>query len=171
MNILTFNKRIYMKHVSLKSIENAISLVDNLDDQGLEELSEKYALAQQVLLSYVMTAPDEYENENLEGLLIYYFCLLSECFEQEGIKVNPITEEQIDAFEDPYFEMLDNYFENDEQEILEDFCDQPELAQFMAMEISTEDEDGSMLDDETATQLFIVTIAMISLMNQSIVNN
>ena len=67
--------------------------------------------------------------------------------------------------------MLDNYFENDEQEILEDFCDQPELAQFMAMEISTEDEDGSMLDDETATQLFIVTIAMISLMNQSIVNN
>jgi hypothetical protein len=39
------------------------------------------------------------------------------------------------------------------------------------MEISTEDEDGSMLDDETATQLFIVTIAMISLMNQSIVNN
>jgi hypothetical protein len=160
-----------MKHVSLKSIENAINLVDNLDDQGLEKLSEKYALAQQVLLSYVMTAPDEYENENLEGLLIYYFCLLSECFEQEGIKVNPITEEQIDAFEDPYFEMLDNYFENDEQEILEDFCDQPELAQFMAMEISTEDEDGSMLDDETATQLFIVTIAMISLMNQSIVNN
>ena len=85
-----------MKHVSLKSIENAISLVDNLDDQGLEKLSEKYALAQQVLLSYVMTAPDEYENENLEGLLIYYFCLLSECFEQEGIKVNPITEEQIE---------------------------------------------------------------------------
>ena len=160
-----------MKHVSLKSIENAISLVDNLDDQGLEKLSEKYALAQQVLLSYVMTAPDEYENENLEGLLIYYFCLLSECFEQEGIKVNKITEEQIDAFEEPYFEMLDNYFENDEQEILEDFCDQPELAQFMAMEISTEDEDGSMLDDETATQLFIVTIAMVSLMNQSIINN
>ena len=160
-----------MKHVSLKSIENAIDLVDNLDDQELEKLSEKYALAQQVLLSYVMTAPEEYENENLEGLLIYYFCLLSECFEQEEIKVNIITEEQIDAFEEAYFEMLDNYFENDEQEILEGFCDQPELAQFMAMEISTEDEDGTMLDDETATQLFIVTIAMISLMNQSIVNN
>ncbi len=160
-----------MKHVSLKSIENAIELVDNLDDQGLEKLSEKYALAQQVLLSYVMTAPEEYENENLEGLLIYYFCLLSECFEQEGIKVKPITEEQIDAFEESYFQMLDNYFENDEQEVLEDFCDQPELAQFMGIEISTEDQDGSTLDDETATQLFIVTIAMISLMNQSIINN
>ncbi|MEY3238246.1 MAG: hypothetical protein RI883_2347, partial [Bacteroidota bacterium] len=45
---------------------------------------------------------------------------------------------------------------------------QPELAQFMAMEISTSDEDGSTLDDETATQLFIVTLAMISLMNRVI---
>jgi hypothetical protein len=38
----------------------------------------------------------------------------------------------------------------------------------MAMEISTEDEDGSSLDDETATQLFIVTIAIITLMNRAI---
>jgi hypothetical protein len=33
--------------------------------------------------------------------------------------------------------MLDAYFENDEEDVLEDFCDQPELSQFMAMEIST----------------------------------
>ena len=38
----------------------------------------------------------------------------------------------------------------------------------MAMEISTSDEDGTSLDDETATQLFIVTLAMISLMNRVI---
>ena len=35
-------------------------------------------------------------------------------------------------------------------------------------EVSTEDEDGSSLDEETATQLFIVTLAMISLMNRAI---
>jgi hypothetical protein len=38
----------------------------------------------------------------------------------------------------------------------------------MAMEISTEDEDGTALDDETATQLFIVSLAMITLMNRAI---
>ena len=115
-----------------------------------------------------MSAAIEYENEQLEGLLIYYYCLISECYAQEGVLLNEITEADIDAFEEPYFQMLDAYFENDEEDVLEDFCDQPELSQFMAMEISTEDEDGSSLDDETATQLFIVTIAIITLMNRAI---
>jgi hypothetical protein len=60
-----------MKHVSQKSIENAINKVDNLDDDGLENLSETYALSQDILLGYVMSAAIEYENEKLEGLLIY----------------------------------------------------------------------------------------------------
>lgn len=157
-----------MKHVSFASIEKAIQKVDNLDDNGLEKLSETFALAQDVLLGYVMSSAVEYQNEDLEGYLIYYFCLISECFAQEGISLNQITEDQIDEFEEPFFEMLDSYFENDDQEILDNFCDQPELTQFMAMEISTEDEDGTMMDDEMATQLFIVTTAMITLMNKSI---
>lgn len=157
-----------MKHVSFASIETAIKKVDNLDDDGLEQLSEKYALAQQTLLSYVMSAAIEYQNEKLEGLLIYYYCLISECFDTEGLKIRLVTEEDIDTFEEPYFDMLDAYFENDDDEVLEDFCDQPELTQFMAMEISTEDEDGTTLDDETATQLFIVTLAMITLLNRAI---
>ncbi|MDP4797427.1 MAG: hypothetical protein NWR50_01060 [Crocinitomicaceae bacterium] len=157
-----------MKHVSFASIETAIKKVDNLDDDGLEQLSEKYALAQQTLLSYVMSAAIEYQNEKLEGLLIYYYCLISECFDTEGLKIRQVSEDDIDAFEEPYFDMLDAYFENDDDEVLEDFCDQPELTQFMAIEISTEDEDGTTLDDETATQLFIVTLAMITLLNRAI---
>ena len=74
----------------------------------------------------------------------------------------------IDEFEEPYFDMLDAYFENDDEDLLDEFCDQPELTRFMAMEISTEDTDGSSLDDETATQLFIVTVAMIALMNRAV---
>lgn len=157
-----------MKHVSLASIEKAIQKVDNLDDDGLERFSETCALAQETLLGYVMSAAIEYDNKNLEGLLIYYFCLISECFNQEGLRVRPVTDVDIDAFEEPYFEMLDGYFNSDDEEIIDEFCDQPELAQFMAMEISTEDADGTTLDDETATQLFIVTLAMITLMGRAI---
>lgn len=156
-----------MKHISFKSIEAAIKKVDNLDDEGLERLSETYALAQQSLLGYVMSAALEYENEELEGLLIYYYCLISEAFNQENIRLRAVTDEDIDAFEEPYFQMLDSYFENDDEETLESFCDQPELAQFMAMEISTEDDDGTTLTDETATQLFIVTLAMITLLGRA----
>ena len=64
--------------------------------------------------------------------------------------------------------MLDHYFDTDEEEVLNDFIDQPELTQFMMIEISTKDDDGSSLDDDTATQLFIVIMAMITLMNKSI---
>jgi hypothetical protein len=158
-----------MRHVSLKSIEAAIKKVDNLDDDSLERLSETFALSQEVLLGYAMSAAVEYQNEQLEGLLIYYFCLINESFQQEGIQVRKVTEDDIDSFEEPYFEMLDQYFEKEDEEILESFCDQPILAQFMGMEISTEDEDGTMLDDETATQLFIVALAIITLLNRAIV--
>jgi hypothetical protein len=159
-----------MKHVSLASIEKAIKKVDNLDDDGLEKLSETYALSQDVLLSYLMSAAIEYQNENLEGLIIYYFCLLNEAFTQESIVTRKVTEDDIEAFEEPYFEMLDEYFESDDEDVLENFCDQPNLAQFMAMEISTEDDDGTSLDDETATQLFIVSIAMVSLLSKSLID-
>lgn len=156
-----------MKHVQLSSIEKAIKKVDNLDDDALERLSETHALAQPVLLGYAMSAADEYENENLEGLIIYYFSLILESFAQESINPKSITEEDIDAFEEPFFEMLDSYFESDNEDILDEFCDQPNLTQFMAMEVSTPDVDGTQLDDDTATQLFIVTVAMIGLLSQS----
>jgi hypothetical protein len=158
-----------MKQVSLQAIEKAIGVVDNLTDDQLENITELYASAQEALLGYVMTAPEEYKNEDLEGLLIYYFCLILEAFKQEGIELRAITEADIDELEEPYFDMLDQYFETEDEEIIESFCDQPQLAQFMAMEVSEEDEDGSALSEETATQLFIVCLAMISLLNRAIV--
>jgi hypothetical protein len=157
-----------MKHISVSSIEAAIKKVDNLDDDGLEKLAETYALAQQTLLGYIMSAPVEYKNDQLEGLLIYYYCLISEAFTQEKVLLNQVTEDDIDAFEEPFFEMLDEYFDKDDEEILNDFTDQPDLIRFMMIEISTEDDDGTSLDDETATQLFIVTSAMITLMGKAI---
>ncbi|MEN9291484.1 MAG: hypothetical protein RIT34_536 [Bacteroidota bacterium] len=158
-----------MKQVSLQAIEKAIGVVDNLTDDQLENITELYASAQEALLGYVMTAPEEYKNEDLEGLLIYYFCLVLEAFKQEGIELRAVTEADIDELEEPYFDMLDQYFESEDEEIIESFCDQPQLAQFMAMEVSEDDEDGSALSEETATQLFIVCLAMISLLNRAIV--
>lgn len=157
-----------MKHISQKSIDQAISIIDNLDDDKLEQVFEKYALKQETLLAYLMMAPLEYENEKLEGLLIYYFCLISECFHQEGLNINEIKESQIEDHLDPYVEMLDDYFEFEEEEILESYLDQPHLYQFLRIEVSTEDEDGTRLDDETANQLFIVTISMVALMKNAI---
>ena len=157
-----------MTQVSNNSIEKAIEHVDKLDDDALEALSERYALAQPDLLDYVMSAPTEYENDELEGLLIYYFCLIMYSFEVQDIALNVVSDDDIDAMQESYFEMLDSYFESEDEEEIESFCDQPDLAQFMAVEVSTDDEDGTSLSEETASQLFIVTIGMISLINTAI---
>ena len=157
-----------MKHISQESIDKAISVIDNLDDNHLEKVFEKYALEQQTLLAYLMSAPSEYENEELEGLLVYYFCLISECFSQHGLVTKEINEKQIEAHQEPYFEMLDSYFENEDEEIIDSFVDQPNLSKFLAIEVSTEDDDGSSLNDETASQLFIVTLSMVVLLNNAI---
>ena len=157
-----------MKHISLASIEKAIEKIDNLDEDGLERVAETFALSQPVLLGYAMSAAEEYENEKLEGLLIYYFSLILEAFQQEGVTLNEIQESDVEVFEEPYFDTLDAYFENEKLEDFEEFVDQPTLVQFMMMEISTPDVDGTELDDETATQLFIVMNAVISLLSKSI---
>ncbi len=157
-----------MKHISHESILKAIDLVDNLDDnQFSEQLSIKEE-NQPILLGYLLSAAEEYENEMLEGLILYYFSLIIEAFKNEGVELSQVTEEQIDAFQEPFHEMLDQYFDTDNEEILEDFCDQPHFTRFMIVEVSEPDVDGTELDDETATQLFIVALAAIVLLTKSI---
>ncbi len=157
-----------MKQVCLSSIEKSIEKIDNLNEDALEKVAETYALAQPILLGYVMSAAAEYENDKLEGLLIYYYCLISEAFVQEGVLLNQIDESSIDEFEEPFFDVLDQYFKQEDEEAIIEFNDQPDLTRFMMVEVSTEDIDGTSLDDDTATQLFIVMLAMISLMSTAI---
>jgi hypothetical protein len=96
INIVTLHfkiKTFQMSQVSIKSIEKAINIVDNLDDDALEQLSERHSLAQPTLLGYIMSAAIEYQNEKLEGLLLYYYCLISESFTQEGLVTNTVTDD------------------------------------------------------------------------------
>lgn len=157
-----------MSQVTIGHIEAAIQKVDGMDDNALDRLSEAQATAQPILLGYIMSAAQEYQNEGLESLLVYYFTVVLEAFSMAGVHPKTVTDELIDSFEEPYFQLLDEYFEKEDESILEDFSDQPDLVKFMAMEIGMEDADGVTLDDETATQLFIVMLAMISLLTRSI---
>jgi hypothetical protein len=157
-----------MSQVTLGHIEAAIKKVDGMDDSAIDQLTDAHTTAQPVLLGYVMSAAEEYKNEDLESLLVFYFTVILESFTQAGLNPSSVTEAQIDEFEEPFFALLDNYFETEDEELLEDFSDQPDLVRFMALEISMEDEDGTSLDDETATQLFIVTLAMISLLSRAL---
>tara|TARA_B100000401_G_scaffold431531_2_gene367705 strand:+ start:317 stop:781 length:465 start_codon:yes stop_codon:yes gene_type:complete len=147
-----------------QDIEVAFNKIDNLNDLELEKLCEKHTLNQPELLEYILSASVEYKNEQLEGLLVYYFCLLMEIRINKAPLELKIDEESIVAFEDQFLNVINEYFENEKIELLEEYTDQGELVKFMIIEISTPDEDGSKLDEETAVQLFISSIAMIKLL-------
>jgi hypothetical protein len=153
-----------MKSITFKSIDASINLVDNLSDDALSIMCEKHESRQPDLIDYILSAAVEYENPDLEGLLIYYFCLIMEAYEIEGCELKRVEIPEIEAFEEEFLSVLESYFENENLELLEEYTGQPDLVHFMLVEISTPDEDGTTLDDETGVQLFISMMALISVL-------
>lgn len=156
-----------MKTIPFASLDAAIEKVDNLDDNELENLCEKHATAQPELIDYILSAAVEYENPDLEGLLIYYFCLLMEAYSHSECVLNKIEVSDIESFEEEFLGVLETYFEEENLELLEEYTGQPDLVHFMLVEISTADDDGTTLEDETGVQLFISTMAMVSLISKT----
>ena len=61
-----------MKHIEIKHIEKALDWVDHADDEQLEQGITEFSQKQPLLLDYILAAAEEYQNENLEGYLLYY---------------------------------------------------------------------------------------------------
>lgn len=157
-----------MSIVSNESIEKAVKKIDGMSEDALDKLIETFALKHEDLLGYVMQAGVEYENDDLNTFSIYYFAVIVEAFNQEGIALKQITEADIDAVQEPFILALDEINQNEDYTPLHELVNQPQLMQFMSFEIEAEDEDGESLDEETRTQLFIVTASMIAVLNSAI---
>jgi hypothetical protein len=110
----------------------------------------------------------EYQNEDLNVYSIYYFAVMCEAIFQEGLSTESITEEEIEAFHEPYLLALDAIHSNEDYEPMQDLINQHHMQQFMLEEIESPDSDGVVLDEDTQTQLFIVTTSMIGLLNRAI---
>ncbi|MBK6525273.1 MAG: hypothetical protein IPO32_04465 [Crocinitomicaceae bacterium] len=157
-----------MSQVSHESIDKALDRIDSLSDEALDQLIETYTLSQQDLVDYIMSAGAEYENEDLNIYAIYYFAIIYEAFLQQGLTPKKITEAEVDEFQEPFLEALDAIHKDENHQPLQELISQFPLQEFMVSEIEATDEDGEELDEETKTQLFIVTAAVIGLLNESV---
>jgi hypothetical protein len=155
--------------VSNESIEKSVKKIDGMSEDALDKLIETFAIKHEDLLGYVMQAGVEYENDDLNTFSIYYFAVIVEAFNQQGIELNQITDADIDTVQEPFILALDEINQNEDYTPLHELANQPHLMQFMSFEIEAEDEDGESLDEETRTQLFIVSASMISVLNASII--
>lgn len=159
-----------MSQVSQQSIEQAIKKIDGLSEEALDLLIETYTLGQQDLVNYILQAGIEYENEDLNIYGIYYFAIICEAFVQEGLKLKSITEEDIDEFQEPFLIALDAIHKDENYKPMQELITQFNLQEFMVGEIEAQDEEGEELDEETKTQLFVVSTAIIGLLNEAVIS-
>ncbi len=157
-----------MSVVANEYIEKSIEKIDGMGEDALDKLIETFALQQETLLNYVMQAGVEYENEDLNAFSIYYFAIVVEAFNQAQIKVKAVNEKTIENFQEGFVYALEEINKEEDYTSLNELVNQNPLMQFMVNEIEAVDEDGETLDEETKTQLFIVSAGMIGLLNASI---
>lgn len=156
-----------MAQISVESIKSALQKVDSLDEVSLDKLIETYTLKQQSLVDYILQAGVEFENEDISVYAIYYFAVVYEAFHIHGVQVQEISEEDIEEFHEPFLLALDAIQTDEDFEPMQDLINQHHLQQFMVDEIEGADENGEVLEEDAQTQLFIVTISMIGLLNKS----
>ena len=157
-----------MSIVTSESISKSIDKIDGMSEDALDKLIETFANKQETLLNYVMQAGVEYENEDLNAFSIYYFAIIVEAFLQEGVELNEVTDKIIEDFQEGFVFALEEINKNEDNSALFELVNQNNIMEFMFNEIEAEDEDGESLEDETKTQLFIVTSGMIGLLNAAI---
>lgn len=158
-----------MTQITEKYITEATLKIDGLTEDSLERISEAHVLAQDVFVGYILSSAVEYENDALLDYLIYYFNIFSEAFSMQGVKMKKIDEEMIDGFQEEYIQTLDEYMETDDQDLIASMCNQPMMVSFLIHEITGEDETGAVMEEDLASHVFIVGVAMIALMNRAII--
>jgi hypothetical protein len=156
--------------ITVKSIEQAVLKIDDLDEDSLEKLSEAHVLAQETFVGYILSSAIEYKNDELLELLMYYYTIFAETFVIQGVQLEKITDDHIEEFQEEYVQTLDEYMESEDNDLIASLCNQPNMVSFLLNEIDMEDSNGQKLEEDTATYLFIVGVALIALMNRSIKN-
>ena len=157
-----------MSQIKIENIEQAVNKIDGLSEDALDKKIETFTLKQQHLVNYILQAGIEYENEDLNVFSVYYFAITHEAFDLVGLMIKEISEDDIEAFQEPFVLALDAIYKNEDYTPMQELTAQHHLMQFVMNEIEAADEDGETLDDETKTQLFIVLSGMIALMNGAI---
>lgn len=160
-----------MTQITEKFITEATLKIDGLTEDSLEKISETHVLAQEVFVGYILSSAVEYENDSLLDYMIYYFNIFSEAFAMQGVKMNKIDEAMIDDFQEEYIETLDEYMETDDEDLIGTLCNQPMMVSFLLHEITGEDETGEVMEDDLASHVFIVGVALIALMNRAIIRD
>lgn len=155
-------------HITEENLQKAITVIDGITEKDIEAFSEKHIVPQPNFMAYLMSSAFEFNNEEILDYLVYYYNIFCEAASLQGIQIKTIDEPIIDKFHEEYIEVLDEYSTTEDRDLIETFCNQPALLYFMIDEIHSEDPEGNVLNDEMKSQLFLIGVALIGLLNRGI---
>lgn len=158
---------IEMEYISAEQISEAIKKIEGMDDEALSRLIETFAMEQNPLVGYSLQAAIEFQNEELSDLIMYYFAIIYQSFKNAGYKMSEISDEMIDAFQEPFHQALDLIHQTEDYSEISALINQPVVEQWMVDEIGSEDSEGNELGEETQIQLYLVSMTIIGLLNKS----
>ena len=159
---------IYMRQILEEKVIEAIEFINSARDDVLDQYSERYADTQESLVGYVFQIATENDDDELLSYFVYYYTLIMYIFEKAFGSLVTVPDEAIDSFHAEYSELLEEYSENEDFSELNDFIGQPVLVDFLIHDISSDDENGNVLPDETQNILNTVLIGLVGILSKSV---
>src|SRR5215469_15569699 len=149
-----------MQLITDQTIDLVNDRIQHMDEVQIGKVWDSFAKEQPALVGYVLGESRELEMPDAREDVAYVLTIILLSFRELCPGIPSVTEAEFEkAFNEEFDEMeavfQDGFDETDAMAVIESFC-QPDLLQFAAATIYTEDDDTSSNFSEEEAGLFIV---------------
>jgi hypothetical protein len=149
-----------MQQITDQTIDLINDRIQHMDESQIGKVWDSFAREQPALVGYVLGESRELAQPDAREDVAYVLTVILLSFREYRPGIPAISEQEFEkTFNDEFDEMenifQDGFDENDAMSVIEAFC-QPDLLQFAAATIYSEDEEESSNFTEEEAGLFIV---------------
>jgi len=149
-----------MQPITDQTIDLINDRIQHMDENQIGRIWDSFAREQPALVGYVLGESRELSEPDAREDVAYVLTVILLSFEEFRPGIPAITEQEFEKSFNEEFDEMENVFqdgfdENDAMAVIESFC-QPDLLQFAAATIYSEDDEESSNFSEEEAGLFIV---------------
>lgn len=149
-----------MQPITDHTIDLINDRIQHMDESQIGRIWDSFAREQPALVGYVLGESRELSEPDAREDVAYVLTVILLSFEEFRPGIPAITEQEFEKSFNEEFDEMENVFqdgfdENDAMAVIESFC-QPDLLQFAAATIYSEDDEETSNFSEEEAGLFIV---------------
>ena len=149
-----------MQPITDQTIDLINDRIQHMDENQIGRIWDSFAREQPALVGYVLGESRELAEPDAREDVAYVLTVILLSFEEFRPGIPAITEQEFEKSFNEEFDEMENVFqegfdENDAMAVIESFC-QPDLLQFAAATIYSEDDEETSNFSEEEAGLFIV---------------